>query len=129
MVRKKILPTPPSSVLVERRIVSIFSKRRARREGKKLGQGTFLPFPFLARCLSRLENGDQASLVKQSNLASILLFPVWLRSKDSSFPSAKTTGPCPSFFAKYDRTNETRSDEGEKGNVIRRGTKERSGDE
>lgn len=127
MVRKKSFQLLPR--LLSSREESYPFSRKGGRGGREKNWAKELFFFSPPRCLSQLENGDQASLVKQSNLASILLFPVWLRSKDSSFPSAKTTSPCPSFFAKYDRTNETRSDEGEKGNVIRRGTKERSGDE
>lgn len=114
-----------------RRIESIFSKG-GRGGRKKLSQvGTFrLPSPS-ARCFSPLENGDQASLVKQSKLA-----PLWLRSKDSSFPSAKTTGhvsstPIFPFFAKY-RTSRRRGETKESGvkrALIRKDVKEGSGDE
>lgn len=112
-----------------------FSRKEDEGEGKKLGRvGTFrLPSPS-ARCFSPLENGDQASLVKQSKLASIP--PLWLRSKDSSFPSAKTTGhvsstPIFPFFAKY-RTSRRRGETKESGvkrALIRKDIKEGSGDE
>lgn len=89
MVRKKSFQLLPR--LLSSREESYPFSRKGERRGREKNWAKELFFLSPPRCLSQLENGDQASLVKQSNLASILLFPVWLRSKDSSFPSAKTT--------------------------------------
>lgn len=128
---KKILLTPLCTIstrrIEEKNRRCPFSRKGARGGGgKNWAKSEFFLSP--PRCFSPRENGDQASLVKQSKLASISP-PSLSGFVPKILPSAKRfiRPSIRAFFAKY-RTNETRRNEGERGETSR-SRKRRKGEE